>query len=142
MLNKPIIHEFDHISLFLRNQEMGIHQKKLNEIKQRKNKFINNSNASNDFEVLNATKRKSPSRGFSILQNYYIDRDNRYLCDRLFQISTRSSNNKSYNKNTLSSTNIHFDTKPKLYNFVVHKKLKEKKILEENVSLLKRLSEK
>jgi hypothetical protein len=170
MLNKPIVHEFDNNLVYLRNKEMELHLKKLNQIKSRKNAFAStmHSNSSlgdilNNNHNLNITKRKnSPDRGFRIVQNYFIDRDNRYLCDKLYEISCRNNNylrncntginNIGSNNNATSRifestinsprNNSKSKLKLKINNFKVHKKLNEKKIVEENIGLLKRLAEK
>src|SRR5687767_5764948 len=101
MLHKPIVHEFNNNSVYLRSKEMEIHMKKLNQIKKRKNKF-NLSTGAGGLNLLGTTDnelfknklkaKNSPSKGFKIVQNYFIDRDNRYLCDKLYAISSRENN--------------------------------------------------
>ena len=87
MLKKPIIHEFDYNSIFLRDRHIEIHQKKLNQIKKRKNQF-NMYNSESEFFP---KRKQSPLNNIEHGKNYFIDRDNRYLCEKLTKISSSTN---------------------------------------------------
>ena len=124
---KPTVHEFDQNLIYMRNNELRVHFKKLEDIKKRKNKYFKTSkdlnisegeikehngnrgkdsrlsksiastklhfNSLND-ESSNLTKflRQSPLRE----KHYIVNRDNKYIYDRLNEINVKSSNNVNY----------------------------------------------
>jgi hypothetical protein len=133
MLYRPVVHEFDNNSLFLRGKELELHQKKLNEIKNRKNKF--SMSLTSDSDTFNFRK-KSPTQ-MNVVKSYLVEKDNKYLYEKLFKISSRD--NKLLNGSISGRCTSISDTRVKATSIVRH--IQEKKIMEENLDMLKRISE-
>jgi len=70
---------------YLRNKELQSHQKKINEIKSRKNKFDKKKDTW-------ASQAKKRSMNFDLNQIFNINRDNKALYNKLVEISSREKN--------------------------------------------------
>ena len=97
---KPIVHELDYNLIQMRNNDLNVHVKKLNEIKKMKNKYTFNKEVDNKY-VSNVTNKNAKivlSRNEGLQRqashrhnrDYDVDRDNKTLSDRLYEISVRS----------------------------------------------------
>jgi hypothetical protein len=128
---RPVVHEFDNNLIYMRNKELKVHFKKLDDIKKRKNKYfrisedIDNSRAdlrelkehlgqfSKDRGVsmnLNQSILKQQNSSLTLgdgssnlskflrhsplrEQNFFVNRDNKHLYDKLYEINVKSLNN-------------------------------------------------
>ena len=86
MLTKPLAFEQDKNAIFLRNQEMHLHFCKLDSIKQRKNAYL--PEISYTKRLLRLKKNYSSP---SILRDrqYFINRDNQLIYQKLYKINKR-----------------------------------------------------
>jgi hypothetical protein len=128
---RPVVHEFDNNLIYIRNNDLKVHFKKLEEIKKRKNTYFR---ISGDFDTSRHDLREfkehlgqvSKNRGLStnlnhsILkqqnstltlgdgnsnlskflrhsplreQNYFVNRDNKHMYDKLYEINKKSFDN-------------------------------------------------
>jgi len=70
---------------YLRNKELQSHYKKINEIKSRKNKFV-------EKKVNWTSQSKKRIMNFDLNQIFNINRDNKVLYNKLLEISSREKN--------------------------------------------------
>ena len=87
---KPVVHEFDPNSIYMRNIELKSHFKKLEAIKIRKNKLSkitsDHINTSLDKKVIT----RSPQRKNTFDKEFNLNRANQVMSDKLFEISKKS----------------------------------------------------
>jgi hypothetical protein len=74
MININTVHAFDIYTTYLRNKELEIHQRKLYEIRYRKNKYAD------EIDDIDKKRRykKSPDKDFNSYKTYFLDKDNQY----------------------------------------------------------------
>ena len=90
---KPIVHEFDPNSIYMRNIELKSHYKKLEAIKIRKNKLSKLTSDHINTSVEKKYKIKSPQRKITFDKEFNLNRANQVMSDKLFEISKKSLNN-------------------------------------------------
>lgn len=144
---RPVVHEFDNNLIYMRNNDLKVHFKKLEDIKKRKNTYfrisgdLDTSRADlrefkEHLSQISKDKRVSKLQNYNILkqqnstltlgdgnsnlskflrhsplreQNYYVNRDNKHLYDKLYEINKKSLENvKIYCKNLKISIFILF----------------------------------
>ena len=93
---KPIVHEFDPNSIYMRNIELKSHYKKLEAIKIRKNKLSKIISSHINTSIDKKDKTKSPQRKITFDKEFNINRANKVMSDKLFEISKKSLNNVNF----------------------------------------------
>ena len=85
MLSKPLAFEQDKTAIFLRNQEMHLHFSKLDSIKHRKNTYLPEIPLTNHRKL----KKNISSPAIYRDKQYFINRDNNLIYNKLVKISKR-----------------------------------------------------
>jgi len=87
MLSKPLAFEQDKTAIFLRNQEMHLHFSKLDSIKMRKNPYLPDISSRYNSHL----KRDYSSPSILRDKQYFIQRDNRLIYQKLDKINRRAN---------------------------------------------------
>lgn len=137
MLNRPVVHELDSNSIFLREQEIALHRKKLTQIKNRKNPYEIESSTSlfqKRFSKMKFQAEKvNPFGGFH--NSLHIKKNNNYLTNKINKISKRS--NKTIFPDFLQQS---VRTRNRFNESIRY--LKEKQLIEDNQEFSYRLNHK
>ena len=88
MLSKPLAFEQDKTAIFLRNQEMHLHFSKLDSIKERKNPYLPDITTNRHIPHL---KKNYSSPSILRDKQYFIQRDNRLIYQKLDKINRRAN---------------------------------------------------
>jgi len=93
---------------YLRNKELEVHFKKINEIKSRKNKFLKEKTSW-------TSQSKKRIMNFDLNQVFNINRDNKALYNKLVEISSREKN-RAASHSTGKNMNMQNQVKNNLHN--------------------------
>ena len=133
MLAKPVAFEQDKNAIFLRNQEMHIHYSKLEAINKRKNCYLPIISKKSKPKKMNGCISAPHMNIKSREQQYFINRDNLYIYNRLDKIVNRSNQLNDDSKIIDGYLNIKKHTRERV------RELKKQLLNKENIIIRDRL---